>query len=566
VSSMPVHKYRPAPTVSLPDRTWPERVLERAPVWCSVDLRDGNQALIDPMDLERKQVLFDLLVRLGFREIEVAFPSASETDYRFVRRLIEEGRVPQDVTPQVLTPAREELIDTTLDAVRGARRAIVHLYNSTSELQRRVVFEQDRAGILEVAVRGARRIRERADAMPDTEVVLEYSPESFTGTELDFAVDIVEAVMDVWQPTPERRMIVNLPATVEMTTPNVYADRIEWFGRQVGRRDAIVLSVHPHNDRGTAVAAAELAVMAGADRVEGTLLGNGERTGNVDLVTLALNLMTQGVDPGLDLSDVNEIVRVFEHCNRLPVPPRQPYVGDLVFSAFSGSHQDAIRKGLRALRARPGGSPPLWEVPYLPVDPADLGRTYEAVIRVNGQSGKAGVAHVMEEQFGLRLPRRLQISLRQAVQRVADERSREIRPAELWRIFEQAYLEVDCPLALRDHQCWRRDGRVHLQATLVGEDGPVEVHGRGNGPVDAFTAALRGLGDAVRVSDYREHAVGAGSDARAAAYVEVQDDAGRAEHGVGLDADVESACLRAIVSAVNRLRQAAAAGSAEDAA
>jgi len=413
MSEMPIHKYRPFPAINLPDRQWPTRTIDKAPVWCSVDLRDGNQALVEPMGPEKKRRMFDMLVKLGFKEIEVGFPAASETDFAFVRELVEENLLPDDLTIQVLTQSRAELIDKTFEAIRGTRRAIVHLYNSTSELQRRVVFGLDKAGIIDIAVTGARQIRDLAAKMPETEITYQYSPESFSGTELDFAVEICEAVMDVWRPTPQKKMIVNLPGTVEMATANVYADQIEWFARHVRDRDSLVLSLHPHNDRGTAVAATEFAIMAGADRVEGTLFGNGERTGNVDVITLALNLFSQGVDPGLVISDIDAVVRTAEYCTQLPVHPRHPYAGELVFTAFSGSHQDAIKKGFDALEKR---NDALWEVPYLPIDPKDLGRTYEAVIRVNSQSGKGGVAYVIKADHGLDLPRGLQIEFSKIVQ------------------------------------------------------------------------------------------------------------------------------------------------------
>ncbi|MDX1655546.1 MAG: 2-isopropylmalate synthase, partial [Candidatus Competibacteraceae bacterium] len=440
-------KYRPFAPIALPDRCWPNRVIQRAPLWCSVDLRDGNQALIEPMGMDRKRQMFQMLVRLGFKEIEVGFPAASQTDFDFVRSLIEEDLVPEDVTIQVLTQARAQLIDRTFESLKGARRAIVHLYNSTSTVQRRVVFGMDREQIKAIAVRGAQRVRECARAQPDTQWVFQYSPESFTGTELDYAVEVVDAVNEIWQPTPEHKVIINLPATVEMSTPNIYADQVEWFCRQIRNRQSIVLSVHPHNDRGTAVAAAELAVMAGADRVEGTLFGNGERTGNVDLVTLALNLYTQGVEPELDLADINEVIRCAEHCNQLPVHPRHPYAGDLVFTAFSGSHQDAIKKGLAA---RNQGE--FWEVPYLPIDPRDVGRSYEAVIRVNSQSGKGGVAYIMERDHGLNLPRRLQMEFAQVVQKVADTTGKELTPLGLWNAFQDEYLVQTGPYALVEYR------------------------------------------------------------------------------------------------------------------
>jgi 2-isopropylmalate synthase len=537
-------KYRPYPAVALSDRRWPDQTIERAPTWCSVDLRDGNQALVEPMGADRKRRLYELLVRMGFREIEVGFPSASQTDFDFVRALIEEDRIPEDVTICVLTPARVPLIERTFESLRGARRAIVHLYNSTSSLQRRVVFGMDRAGITALAVHAARSIRHLSEATK-TEIRFEYSPESFTGTELDYAVEVCEAVMAVWEPTRERRVILNLPSTVEMATPNVYADQIEWFSRTIRDRDRVILSVHPHNDRGTAVAAAELALMAGAERVEGTLFGNGERTGNVDLVTLALNLYTQGVDPGLDCSDVVEMKRVVEHCNRLPVHPRHPYAGELVFTAFSGSHQDAIRKGLAARRR---GNEAIWDVPYLPIDPADVGRAYEPVIRINSQSGKGGIAHVLEEDFGLRIPRRLQIDLAQVIQEQADRSGEEILPARVFAAFEKEYLR-EGPLALLEH---RSEGEM-LRAIVLDHGEKRHVSGQGNGPLAAFVDALRsGCGLELRVVDYAEHALGEGAEATAMAYVELATQGGEAVFGVGRSPSLVTASLEAVVSAVNR--------------
>ncbi len=552
--AMPSHHYQPYPKVDLPDRRWPDRVIEKPPIWCSVDLRDGNQALIEPMGPERKLEMWDRLVAMGFREIEVGFPSAAETERVFVRTLIEEGRIPDDVTIQVLTQAREALIRPTMEAIRGARRAIVHLYNSTSSLQRRVVFGADREGITALAVSGAKLIEEIARTMPETEVVLEYSPESFTGTELDFALEITEAVVDAWDPRPEAPMIVNLPATVEMATPNVYADQIELFGRQVPRRDSLILSVHPHNDRGTAVAAAELALMAGADRIEGTLFGNGERTGNVDLVTLALNMFTQGVDPGLDVSDIGSLVRLVERCNRLPVHPRHPYAGELVFTAFSGSHQDAIKKGLTALES--GGSE-IWEVPYLPIDPAHVGRGYDALIRVNSQSGKGGVAYLLERDHGVQMPRRMQIELQRTVQAVAEQTGEEVAADAIWEIFQRHYLGWTEPLALVESQSdvRQRDAtRCEVHATVHARRDSQRIEGVGNGPIDAFFDALRraGLSDGLRLADYREHALGSGADATAMAYVEVMDDTGHSHFGAGQDPSIVWACLRAVLCAVNR--------------
>jgi 2-isopropylmalate synthase len=551
MSMMPVHKYRPVATVDLPDRRWPNAILETAPTWCSVDLRDGNQALVEPMGPERKRRMFDLLVRLGFKEIEVGFPAASQTDFDFVREIIESKRVPDDVTIQVLTQAREDLIRRTFEAIAGARRVIVHLYNSTSTVQRRVVFGLDRRGITQIAVNGARWIKELTATVPETEIVYQYSPESFTGTELDYAVEICEAVMDVYRPTPGRKMILNLPSTVEMATPNVYADQIEWFGRTLKNRDSVILSVHPHNDRGTGVAAAELAVMAGAERVEGTLFGNGERTGNVDIVTLGLNLFSQGVDPRLDLSDVREIVRTVEYCNQLPVHPRHPYGGDLVFTAFSGSHQDAIKKGMAALAQSNSG---VWEVPYLPVDPQDLGRSYEAIIRVNSQSGKGGVAYILQADHGLDLPRRLQVEFAGTIQKVADETGKEITAGMIWGAFEREYLAPGRIEFIQHTTLPGPDGGRHLEARVRVDGVERVVAGQGTGPIDAYVDALqRETGLAIDVADYREHAVRGGADAQAAAYVEAKV-GDRTVFGVGLDANLVEASLRAVTSAVNRGR------------
>jgi 2-isopropylmalate synthase len=552
MSGMPIHKYRPFAPINLPDRRWPMQVIDRAPRWCSVDLRDGNQALVEPMGPDRKRRMFDLLVKLGFKEIEVGFPSASETDFSFVRELVENRLVPDDVTIQVLTQARPELIERSFEAIRGARRAIMHLYNSTSTLQRRVVFGLDKPGIVDIAVSGARLIRDLAATMPKTEVIYQYSPESFTGTELDFAVEICEAVMDVWQPSPDRKVILNLPATVEMATPNVYADQIEWFGRNIRDRDCITLSLHPHNDRGTGVAAAELAIMAGADRVEGTLFGNGERTGNVDIMTLALNLFSQGVDPGLVITDIDEIVRTVEHCNRLPVHPRHPYAGELVYTAFSGSHQDAIKKGFEALAKR---NDSFWEVPYLPIDPKDLGRTYEAVIRVNSQSGKGGVAYVMKTDYGLDLPRGLQIEFSKRVQEVADRTGKELSSADIWSLFEETYLRRD-GVVLRDYSLLPepRAGERRIAAAITVDGTERRIEGVGNGPIAAFVDALRRDCDVtLNILDYREDAVSAGADAQAAAYVQIRDGGDSTLYGVGMDSDIVTASLRAVASAATRV-------------
>jgi 2-isopropylmalate synthase len=534
--------------VDLPDRTWPARKLERAPIWCSVDLRDGNQALIDPMDVARKRLFFELLVRLGYREIEVGFPSASQPDWDFVRLLIEDELIPEGVAIQVLTQAREELIERTIESLRGAPRVIVHLYNSTSVAQRRWVFRLDRPGIVQLAVENAKRCRDVAERLlPDSEVTFQYSPESFTSTEMDFAIEICDRVFDVWEPTPERKAIVNLPSTVEYATPNVYADQIEWCGRHLARRDSLILSVHPHNDRGTAVAATELALMAGAERVEGALFGNGERTGNVDLVTLALNLFAHGIDPGVDFSDIDEARRIVEHCNQLPVHARHPYAGDLVYTAFSGSHQDAIKKGMEAHDAE---GREVWEVPYLPIDPKDVGRTYEAIIRVNSQSGKGGVAYVMKAEHGLDLPRRAQIEFSQAIQRIAESEGGEVTPVQIWECFEHEYL-IAGPVEVVGHRSVEEGGVETLEVTLSVDGSERTLRGQGNGPIDSFVEALATIGIELRVLDYHEHATGAGADAKAAAYIEaaVGD---RVLWGVGIHESIVTASLKAVASAVNR--------------
>ncbi|GAC1607610.1 MAG: 2-isopropylmalate synthase [Mycobacteriales bacterium] len=557
---MPFSRYAPFPTIDLPDRTWPTRVIARAPQWCSVDLRDGNQALIDPMDTPRKLQMFQLLVALGYKEIEVGFPAASSTDFDFIRALVEDRLVPPDVTIQVLTQAREELIERTVQSLVGfGGTALIHLYNSTSTLQRRVVFNLDRDGVKDIAVQGAQWCKKYAEALLEgTTVRWQYSPESFTGTELDYAVEVCEAVMDVWEPTPERPVVLNLPATVEMSTPNIYADQIEWFGRALGaRRRSVILSLHPHNDRGTAVAAAELGVQAGADRVEGCLFGNGERTGNVCLVTLALNLFSQGVDPLIDFSDIDEVRRTVEHCNQLPVHPRHPYGGDLVYTAFSGSHQDAIKKGFEALErdAETAGIPVrdfAWGVPYLPIDPLDVGRSYEAVIRVNSQSGKGGVAYVLKNEHHLDLPRRMQIEFSRAVQELADVGGGEIAPARIWQLFRATYLDAVSPLELVSYTS--ASGDVDVVDAVVRWQGETQtVRGQGNGPIAAFVHALAQLDVDARVLDYAEHATGAGEEAQAASYLEVAVD-GRVLWGCGVHPSIVTASLRAIVSAVNRAR------------
>jgi 2-isopropylmalate synthase len=549
---MPIEKYQAFTPIPIPDRTWPDAVTTSAPLWCSVDLRDGNQALIEPMDAERKAIMFSKLIEVGFKEIEVGFPAASETDFDFIRQIIEDGMIPDDVVIQVLTQARDELIDRTYESIVGARQAIVHLYNSTSTVQRRVVFGLDEAGIIDIAVKGAERCVANAAQMGDTRIRYEYSPESFTGTELPFAKQICEAVMDVFEPTVGDPLILNLPATVEMSTANIYGDMIEWFGRNIRQRDAIVLSLHPHNDRGTAVAAAEFGVMAGADRVEGTLFGNGERTGNVDVVTLALNLFSQGVDPQLDLTEINEIRRVAEHCNQLPVHPRHPYVGDLVYTAFSGSHQDAIKKGFEAMAAT---GQTLWEVPYLPIDPQDVGRSYEDVIRVNSQSGKGGVAYLLKTEQELDVPRRLQIEFTRVIQQITDTTGKEITGQQIWVEFRNHYLTVSKPYELISYTTSHNAGgadrsQIAARVRIDGEETTVE--GEGGGAVEAFVNAICGPRQLdVRVLDYHEHAIGAGTDAKAATYMELMV-GGRELWGVGIHGDITTASLRAIISGINR--------------
>jgi 2-isopropylmalate synthase len=546
--SMPYWRYRPYETVDLPDRTWPNAVLASAPIWCSTDLRDGNQALVDPMDTARKRRFFDLLLTLGFKEIEVGFPSASKTDFDFVRLLIEEDLIPADVTIAVLTQARPELIDRSFEAIEGTTRAIVHLYNSTSVTQRRVVFRLDRAGVTDLAVRGAERCRRLADQAPG-QIVFQYSPESFHHTELDYALEICEAVAAAWGPTPGEKMIVNLPTTVEHFPPNVYADRIEWFARAFTQRDAAIISVHPHNDRGTAVATAELGLMAGAERVEGTLFGNGERTGNVDLVTLALNLLTQGVDPQLDLSRLDDAKAIVESCNELPVHPRHPWAGELVYTAFSGSHQDAIKKGMYA-QERAGSD--VWDVPYLPIDPKDVGRTYEAIIRVNSQSGKGGVAYLLQNEYGLDLPRGLQVEFAQTVQTITDARGGELTAAEIYEAFVAAYLGVTDPLELVSYRHDSAAAGDRLTAIVRSGGEELELSGEGNGPIASLVHALgTRLGLTVGVREYHEHAMSAGESASAAAYIEADVD-GDLTWGVGVHPSIVTASLRALLNAVNR--------------
>ncbi len=565
---MPIHKYTPYHeqlSIDLPDRTWPSKRITHAPRWCAVDLRDGNQALIDPMSPERKRVMFDLLVRMGYKEIEVGFPSASQTDFDFVRTLIDENLIPDDVTIQVLTQAREELINRTYESLIGAKRAIVHLYNSTSVLQRDVVFRTDKQGVIDIALNGARLCKAAESIAPDVDIYYEYSPESYTGTELEFAVDVCNQVLEVFQPTPERKVIINLPATVEMATPNVYADSIEWMSRRLNHRENVLLSLHPHNDRGTAIAAAELGYMAGADRIEGCLFGNGERTGNVDLVALGINLFTQGIDPQIDFSDLDEVRRTAEYANQLKVHERSPWAGDLVYTAFSGSHQDAIKKGFEAMEAEAlakgvSVNELLWAVPYLPVDPKDLGRGYEAVVRVNSQSGKGGVAYLLKADHALDLPRKLQIEFSAVVQAKTDAEGGEVTSDEIWAIFQDEYLPAP---ASRPEDKW---GRFELLATrtasdLAGEttlevrlrvgDEVDAASGTGNGPIAAFLGILAGEGIDVKLYDYVEHALSASGDALAAAYVELNVN-GKRLWGVGIDADISTASLKAVVSAVNR--------------
>jgi 2-isopropylmalate synthase len=562
---MPINKYVPFAPIVLPDRTWPNKVITKAPIWSSVDLRDGNQALIDPMTPARKMRMFELLVRMGYKEIEVGFPSASQTDFDFVRELIEGDHIPDDVTIQVLTQARDHLIARSFEAIDGCSSAIMHVYNSTSALQRSVVFNADKEAIKDIALQGARLVQKYADEVSsNTNVFFEYSPESFTGTELDYAVEVVNAVNDIWQPTHDRKVIVNLPATVEMATPNVYADQIEWMHRNLAYRENVILSLHPHNDRGTGVAAAELGYMAGADRIEGCLFGNGERTGNVCLVTLGLNLFSQGIDPMIDFTGIDEIRRTVEYCNQLPVNERHPYAGDLVYTAFSGSHQDAIKKGFErmAVDAEAAGKTVdeiVWGVPYLPIDPKDLGRSYEAVIRVNSQSGKGGVAYLLKSEHSLDLPRRLQIEFSGVVQHRADTDGGEISAEEIWTIFNDEYLpSIEAQwgrLSLKGHQNVAAvDQLDSLQATIVLDGEELVIDGTGNGPIAAFVQALSTKGFDVRVLDYHEHALSAGGDARAAAYLECSV-AGEVFWGVGIDANIVTASLKAVISAVNRAQR-----------
>ena len=546
----PTDKYKAFEPINLKDRKWPNKVIQEAPVWCSVDLRDGNQALIEPMGSERKNRMFSLLCKLGFKEIEVGFPSASKTDFDFVRGLIESKKIPSDVNIQVLTQARKELIIKTFDSLKGASKGIIHFYNSTSTLQRKVVFDQDKDGIKKIALDAAKLIKDLAIENSETEWTFEYSPESFTGTELEYAREVCDEVVDILSPASKNKIIINLPATVEMSTPNIYGDQIEWMNNNLKNRDNICISLHPHNDRGTAVAASEFGLMAGADRVEGTLFGNGERTGNVDIVTIALNMLTQGIEPKLDFSNINSVMREVEYCNQLPVHPRHPYAGDLVFTAFSGSHQDAIKKGFHAIKQ---SNDPKWEVPYLPIDPADLGRNYEAVVRINSQSGKGGVAFLLEKDHGVSLPRRLQISLSQEIQKIADESGKEITSNEVWNIFESNYLKPINNFLYIKHTSSSKDEIHSLQLTMKMNDKEVQIEGSGNGPIDSFINGIsKNMGITLKVADYQQSAISSGSDAKAAAYIELEKD-DKTFWGVGINPNTTRASFDAIIVGLSKL-------------
>ena len=548
----PATKYSPFPPVKIDDRRWPSRTIDKAPIWMSTDLRDGNQALFEPMNIERKMRMFKTLCEVGFKEIEVSFPSASQTDFDFVRQLIEEQHIPDDVTIEVLAPAREALIRRTFESLKGVRRAIVHIYNATSKPFREIVFGMSRPEVVNMAVNTVKLVKSLAAQSPQTEWILEYSPETFSATELDFALEICNAVTETWGATPDNKVILNLPATVEMATPNVYADQIEWMDRRLARRDSVLISLHPHNDRGTAVAAAELGLMAGADRVEGCLFGSGERTGNVDLVTLALNLYTQGVSPQLDFSDINVVARQFEHCTQMPIHPRHPYVGDLVFTAFSGSHQDAIKKGFSAQDADA-----LWNLPYLPIDPADLGRTYDSVIRINSQSGKGGIAYLLETEYGVVMPRRLQVEFSGEVQRYTDTHGGEMEASDIWALFARTYLETDTPLRYVKHHLFEQDDTQGIRLTVQIDGQTHELAGQGNGPIDAAVHALRKAGIALQVRSYEERSTSSshdGGDAKACAFIEVtQPGSDRECYGIGLDANIVTASIQALLSGANRL-------------
>ena len=549
-----ISKYRPFTLIKLEDRTWPSNVISKAPVWCSVDLRDGNQALIEPMGEEKKLRMFKLLLDIGFKEIEVGFPAASQTDFDFIRKIILEDLIPDDVTIQVLTQSRKEQINRTFESLRGAKNAILHVYNSTSTVQRRVVFKSDKKGIRKIAEDGAKWVLENSRNQPETNWRFEYSPESFTGTELPYAVEVCNAVNEIWKPTEKQKSIINLPATVELATPNIYADQIEWMCRNLENRENVTVSLHPHNDRGSAVAATELGVMAGADRIEGTLFGNGERTGNVDLVSLALNLLTQGIDPHLDFSDINPIMREVEYCNQLPIHPRHPYAGDLAFTAFSGSHQDAIKKGFDAMKET---NNPLWEVPYLPIDPSDVGRTYEELVRVNSQSGKGGVAYLLERDHGLSMPRRLQIEFSQIIQKIADETGKEISRLEIWEAFQETYFKTNGTFDFIEHHIEssskEKAQEDSLKLKLLKDNKEHTIKGVGNGPIDAFINALKqDLDLSVKVLDYHQHAISTGSDAKAVAYIEVQNE-GKSSWGVGMHANTVIAGLLSVISGLNKI-------------
>lgn len=545
----PHKKYKPFSSIKIDNREWPSKIIESAPSWCSVDLRDGNQALIEPMGPERKNRMFELLCKIGFKEIEVGFPSASDTDFNFVRSLIENKKIPSDVNIQVLTQSRSELIEKTFESLKGASKAVVHFYNSTSTLQRRVVFNQDKEGIKQIALKGAKQIKDLALKNPDTDWSFEYSPESFTGTELDYAAEVCDEVVETLKGINDNKIIINLPATVEMSSANIYGDQIEWMHKNLKNREHICLSLHPHNDRGTAVAAAEFGLMAGADRVEGTLFGNGERTGNVDIVTLALNMLTQGIDPRLDFSNINSVMREAEYCNQLPVHPRHPYAGDLVFTAFSGSHQDAIKKGFKAMKETNQYN---WEVPYLPIDPADLGRSYEAVVRINSQSGKGGVAFLLEKDHGVSLPRRLQISMSQKIQRLADESGKEIMTSEIWDIFDQEFMRPKQGYAYIDHRSSTTGSNHNLSIKMLLNNKEIEMEGAGNGPIDSFINALASQNIKLKVSDYNQSAISSGSDAKAAAYIELESN-GKTSWGVGINANTTRASFEAITVGLSKI-------------
>tara|TARA_X000000368_G_scaffold221584_1_gene174896 strand:+ start:7 stop:1659 length:1653 start_codon:yes stop_codon:yes gene_type:complete len=544
------NKYKPFKPVDLKNRQWPSKVINKSPIWCSVDLRDGNQALIEPMGAERKDRMFNLLCKLGFKEIEVGFPSASQTDFDFVRDLIESKKIPSDVNIQVLTQARNSLIEKTFESLVGVQKAIVHFYNSTSTLQRKVVFNQDKDGIKNIAIQGALKIKELAEKNPSTDWSFEYSPESFSGTELPYAAEVCDAVTEILKEVTQNKIIINLPATVEMSTPNIYGDQIEWMNKNLQNRENICLSLHPHNDRGTAVAASEFGLMAGADRIEGTLFGNGERTGNVDIVTIALNMLTQGIDPKLDFSNINSVMREVEYCNQLPVHPRHPYAGDLVFTAFSGSHQDAIKKGFQAMK---NSNDPLWAVPYLPIDPADLGRSYEAVVRINSQSGKGGVAFLLEKDHGVSLPRRLQISMSQKIQKLADESGKEISSPEIWKIFENNFLNAQNGFTYISHNSSTNNQVNTLEIKMLINSKEVLLSGKGNGPIDSFINGLcNKLDENIKVSDYHQSAISSGSDAKAAAYIELEID-GKTSWGVGINPNTTIASFEAIIVGLSKL-------------